>query len=394
MKFKVGISAAVIASIAYMAPVQAADEIVLGLSYGKTGLYSTINKTTEVAVDIAVAEINAAGGVNGKKIRIVKYDTAGDPKQAVVAVRKFARDDKALGVIGPFSSSEARVAFAAGEREKIVQIPNASSAPKLADKFSYAYRLTMNEYVQFKRVVKTMKKRGAMKKSVAIMYGTDDVVSKAVGMYIMKPILTKEKVNITGPIGFATKAFDVSPQVSQLKGKNLDYVGLAGITPIAIRVLKEMRRQKINVPIIGAQIWADPEIVHGMGADGDNAVFAASYYYNLNKRTRDFKNKFVAAAAKQGIKKLWPHHVDASAYDIVYVFKKAMEVAKVTGNPKKVKAERTAIRDALLKTTFDLVQGKVCFEKTGDAQLPAYIMTMKDKKWNLLDTHPALPCKK
>ena len=105
-------------------------------------------------------------------------------------------------------------------------------------------------------------------------------------------------------------------------------------------------------------------------------------------------NKFVAAAAKQGIKKLWPHHVDASAYDIVYVFKKAMEVAKVTGNPKKVKAERTAIRDALLKTTFDLVQGKVCFEKNGDAQLPAYIMTMKDKKWNLLDTHPALPCKK
>jgi branched-chain amino acid transport system substrate-binding protein len=394
MKVKVGISAAVIAGIAYMAPVQAADEIVLGLSYGKTGLYSTINKTTEVAVDIAVAEINAAGGVNGKKIRIVKYDTAGDPKQAVVAVRKFARDDKALGVIGPFSSSEARVAFAAGEREKIVQIPNASSAPKLADKFSYAYRLTESEYLQFMRVVKTMKKRGAMKKSVAIMYGTDDVVSKAVGMYIMKPILTKEKVNITGPIGFATKAFDVSPQVSQLKGKNLDYVGLAGITPIAIRVLKEMRRQKINVPIIGAQIWADPEIVHGMGADGDNAVFAASYYYNLNKRTRDFKDKFVAAAAKQGIKKLWPHHVDASAYDIVYVFKKAMEVAKVTGNPKKVKAERTAIRDALLKTTFDLVQGKVCFEKNGDAQLPAYIMTMKDKKWNLLDTHPALPCKK
>ncbi|MBO39058.1 MAG: hypothetical protein CMM75_07785 [Rhodospirillaceae bacterium] len=394
MKFKVGIRAAVIASMAYMTPVQAADEIVLGLSYGKTGLYSTINKTTEVAVDIAVAEINAAGGVNGKKIRIVKYDTAGDPKQAVVAVRKFARDDKALGVIGPFSSSEARVAFAAGEREKIVQIPNASSAPKLADKFSYAYRLTESEYLQFMRVVKTMKKRGAMKKSVAIMYGTDDVVSKAVGMYIMKPILTREKVNITGPIGFATKAFDVSPQVSQLKGKNLDYVGLAGITPIAIRVLKEMRRQKINVPIIGAQIWADPEIVHGMGADGDNAVFAASYYYNLNKRTRDFKDKFVAAAAKQGIKKLWPHHVDASAYDIVYVFKKAMEVAKVTGNPKKVKAERTAIRDALLKTTFDLVQGKVCFEKNGDAQLPAYIMTMKDKKWNLLDTHPALPCKK
>ena len=235
---KLGFTVAVMVGLVFSAPSQAADEVVLGLSFGKTGLYSTINKTTEVAVDIAVEEINAAGGVNGKKLRIVKFDTAGDPKQAVVAVRKFARDDNALGVIGPFSSSEARVAFAAGEREKIVQIPNASSAPKLADKFSYAYRLTESEYLQFMRVVKTMKKRGALKKSVAIMYGTDDVVSKAVGMYIMKPILTKEKVKITGPIGFATKAFDVSPQVSQLKGKKIDYVGLAGITPIAIRVLK------------------------------------------------------------------------------------------------------------------------------------------------------------
>jgi len=394
MRFKLGITAALLASVTFAAPIQAVDEIVLGLSFGKTGLYSTINKTTEVAVDIAVAEINAAGGVNGKKLRIVKFDTAGDPKQAVVAVRKFARDDKALGVIGPFSSSEARVAFAAGEREKIVQIPNASSAPKLADKFSYAYRLTESEFLQFSRVVKTMKKRGSMKKSVAIMYGTDDVVSKAVGLYIMKPILTKEKVKITGPIGFATKAFDVSPQVSQLKGKKLDYVGLAGITPIAIRVLKEMRRQKINVPIIGAQIWADPEIVNGMGAEGDNSVFAAPFYYDLNDRTRSFTKKFVDAAAKQGIKKHWPHHVDASAYDIVYVFKKAMEVAKITGDVKKIKAERTAIRDVLGKITYDLVQGKVCFEKNGDAQLPGYIMTMKDKKWNLLDSHSALPCKK
>lgn len=373
-------------------PVQAAD-IVLGLSFGKTGLYSTINKTTEIAVDIAAAEINAAGGINGKKLRIVKFDTAGDPKQAVVAVRKFARDDGALGVIGPFSSSEARVAFAAGEREKIVQIPNASSAPKLADKFSYAYRLTESEYLQFIRVVKTMKKRNALKKSVAIMYGTDDVVSKAVGLYIMKPILTKEKIKITGPIGFATKAFDLSPQVSQLKGKAIDYVGLAGITPVAIRVLKEMRRQNINVPIIGAQIWADPEIVNGMGADGENSVFAAPFYYDLNDRTRDFTRKFVAGAKAQGIDKPWPHHVDASAYDIVYVFKKAMEVAKITGDPKKLKAERTAIRDVLGKISYDLVQGKVCFEKNGDAQLPGYIMTMKNKKWKLLDSHPALPCK-
>ncbi len=371
----------------------AADEIVLGLSFGRTGLYSTINKTTEVAVDIAVAEINAAGGIGGKKIRMVKFDTAGDPKQAVVAVRKFAQDDKALAVIGPFSSSEAQVAFAAGEREGIVQIPNASSAPNLADKFSYAFRVTESEYLQFIRVVNTQKKRNALSKSVAIMYGTDDVVSKAVGLSIMKPIFDKEGVKITGPIGFASKAFDVSAQVSELKGKDIDYVGVAGITPIAIRVLKEMRRQGINTPLIGAQIWADPEIVDKFGTDGDGSVFATWYWYKRDKRSQDFSDKFVAASKAQGIEKPFPHHVDASAYDIVYILKAAIEKAGVTGDPAKVKAERTAIRDTLGTLTYSGIIGNICFEKTGDAQLPGYVLTMKNKQWELLEEHPALPCK-
>ena len=326
-------------------PAVAADEIVIGLSYGRTGIYSSINKTTEVAVDIATQEINAAGGINGKKVRIVKFDTAGDPKQAVAAVRKFAKDDNALAVIGPFSSSEARVAFAAGEREKIVQIPNASSAPKLADKFSYAFRMTESEYVQMLRVVKTLKKRNALKKSIAIMYGTDDVVSKAVGLFIMKPIFTKEGVKISGPYGFSLKAFDVAPQVSQLKGKELDYVGVAVITPQAIRVLKELRRQGINAPLIGAQIWADPEIIEGFAGLGDGSVFASYFFYDRNDKSREFTKKFVAGAAKLGIKKPFPHHVDVSAYDTMYVLKAAMEAAKTTGDPSKVVAERAAIRD-------------------------------------------------
>lgn len=373
-------------------PAIAQNEIVLGLSFGRTGLYSTINKTTEVAVDIAVEEINAAGGVNGKQIRIVKFDTAGDPKQAVVAVRKFARDDNALAIIGPFSSSEARVAFAAGEREKIVQIPNASSAPNLADKFSYAYRLTESEYLQFLRVVQTLKKRDALKKSVAIMYGTDDVVSKAVGLFIMKPVLEKEGVNITGPLGFASKSFDVSAQVSELKGKQLDYIGVAGITPVAIRVLKEIRRQGIDTPLIGSQIWADPEIIDKFGKDGDGSVFSTWFWYDRDERSRSFSKKFVEGAAKVGIEKPFPHHVDAAAYDIVYVLRDVIQAAKITGDPAKVKEERTAIRDTLGKLTYNGVIGKVCFESTGDAQLPGYVITMQDSKWQLLEEHPALPC--
>ena len=394
MKTRLFLTVAAVAAAAMMTLEASARELVLGLSYGKTGRFSSIGKTTEAAVDIAVREINAKGGVNGMKIKLVKFDTGGDPKQAVVAVRKLASDDKALAVIGPFASAEARVAFPAGERLGIVQIPNASSAPKLADKFSYAYRLTESEYLQFIRVVMTLKKKGMLKKNVAILYAPDDVVSKAVGIFIMKPIFKKFGVKLaTKPIGFRTEAFDLSPQVSQLKGLKLDYVGVAGITPIAIRVLKEMRRQGVMTPMIGSQIWADPEIIKRMGKDADGSVFIVSFWYKRDARSREFSRKFVAEVKKMGLDKPFPHHVDAAAYDIVYVLAAAMRKAKVTGEPSKLKAERTAIRDALANITVSGVMGEICFEKNGDAQLPGYVVTMKNGQWELLEEHKPLPCK-
>jgi branched-chain amino acid transport system substrate-binding protein len=395
MKTRLFLTVAAVAAAAMMTLEASARELVIGLSFGKTGRYSSIGKTTEAAVDIAVREINAKGGVNGMKIKLVKFDTAGDPKQAVVAVRKFARDDKALAVIGPFSSSEARVAFPAGERLGIVQIPNASSAPKLADKFSYAFRVTESEYLQFTRVLKTLKKKNMLKKKVAILYAPDDVVSKAVGIFIMKPVFKKFGVELAiKPIGFRTEAFDLSPQVSQLKGLDLGYVGVAGITPIAIRVLKEMRRQGVNTPIIGGQIWADPEIIKRMGKAADGSVFIVSYWYKRDARSREFARKFAVEMKKMGLDKPFPHHVDAAAYDTVYILAKAMKQAKITGEPSKLKAERTAIRDTLANITFSGVMGEICFEKNGDAQLPGYVLTMKNGQWELLEEHKPAPCKK
>src|SRR4051794_18989976 len=105
-----------------------AADIVIGLSYGGTGPYVTSSRTTESAVDLAVREINAAGGVNGRTLRISKFDTAGDPKQAALAVRKFV-EEGALAIIGPYATAEARIAFPIGEREQIVQISNSSTVP-------------------------------------------------------------------------------------------------------------------------------------------------------------------------------------------------------------------------------------------------------------------------
>lgn len=134
-------------------------ELVIGLSMARTGTFVSVANANEIAVDMAVDEINRAGGVNGSAIRLVKFDTAGDPKQSVLAVEQFARDNGALAIVGPFSSSEARVAFSAGERLGIVQMSMSSSAPGVAAPFKYAFRNTVDEGLVIEMVLKAMRAR-------------------------------------------------------------------------------------------------------------------------------------------------------------------------------------------------------------------------------------------
>ncbi len=132
------LAAAAASVVAMWSASASAQEIVLGLAMVKSGPLKTVGEATETSVDIAVEEINAKGGINGKKIKLVKFDTGSDPKQAATATQKFVQDDNALAIVGPFSSGEAAVAFPVGERLGIVQMPNAASTPGLTANFSYA----------------------------------------------------------------------------------------------------------------------------------------------------------------------------------------------------------------------------------------------------------------
>ncbi len=114
MKTSVLLGATMLAALVSTGAARADGELVLGYMMAKSGPYVSLANTNEVAVDMAVEEINKKGGINGKKIKVVKFDTAGDPKQATTAVRSFAQDAGALAIIGPFSSSEVRTTFPVG----------------------------------------------------------------------------------------------------------------------------------------------------------------------------------------------------------------------------------------------------------------------------------------
>ena len=364
-----------------------ADEIVLGLNMVKSGVLKNVGEATETAVDIAVDEVNAAGGIAGKKIKLVKYDTGSDPKQAATGTQKFAEDDKALAVIGPFSSGEAAVAFPVGERLGIVQISNSSSQPGLTANYSYAWRFVSDEGKQFTRLLKTLKRKSIKIDKAEILYVSDERVSNISGTKFYPAIFKANNIAFGDPIAFQYASFDLAPQVSQALERKPDVIALAGTPDSAGKVIKELRRQGFQGRVIGSQIFADPNSIDLFGRDADGMLIVAGFWWDRTDATRKFTQKFADENAKRGlVSKKIPHHTDANAYDIVYLLKQVIEKTGVSGDPAKLPQERTAIRDALKTVRFSGVTGdNTCFDAERDAQLPGFVIEIKDLKWNLFE---------
>ncbi len=371
-----------------------AGDIVIGLNMIKSGFMKTIGEATEASVDIAVDEINAKGGINGHQIKLIKFDTGSDPKQAAIGTQTLADDDKALAIIGPFSSGEAAVAFPVGERIGIVEMPNAASTPGINKGYTYAWLLTADEGTQFTRLIKTLTKKDIKHDKAEIIYVSDERVANISGTKFYPTIFKANNIEFGEPIAIQVNSFDVSPQVAQALERKPDVVAIAATPDGAGKVIKELRRQGFQGRVIGSQIFADPNQIDLFGRDADGMLIVAGFWWDRTDATRAFTKKYADENAKRGLtSKKIPHHTDAQAYDIVYLLKQVMETAKVTGDPDKLAQERTAIRDGLIGVHFSGVTGdNTCFSAERTAHLPGFVVEIKDLKWNLFDSWPAEPC--
>lgn len=379
-------TATALALVLSLSSAQAADDLVLGFLTAKSGPFVSLANTNEVAVKMAAEEINKAGGVNGKQIRIVTFDTAGDPKQAATGVRQFANDNGALAIIGPFSSSEVRTAFPVGERAGVPVMSNSSSAPGLTKGFTYAFRNTIDESKAINAVMASLKDKKLPIATGAAAFATDDTVSKSIGTKVIPDLFKTYGTDLKGSVDFQFAAFDLSPQVSRLKGMAPDVIGIGAPPEGAINLAREMKRQGLQARVVGGTTIADPELPKRMEGAGEGLTIGSTFFHDVDDKTRAFTKEFGARTKAAGLNRHDPNQMDASAYDIVLIYAEAMKQAKVTGDKAKLADERTAVRDQVAKLKdFPALEGNISFVD-GDSVKPIYVLEVKGDKWSLFDT--------
>jgi branched-chain amino acid transport system substrate-binding protein len=380
----------VVVATSAAASAHAQSELVLGFLTAETGPFVSLSKTNELAARIAVDQINARGGVNGKKLRYIAFDTAGNPGQTVVGLRKLAEDDKVLAIIGPFSSGQVQVAAPAADRAGVVIMAMASSAPKLVANFKYAFRNTSDEAYMFDKVMRTLKTKQYPMATGAVAYANDDTISRVMGEKVLPGLMTKNGVQMKGSVDFKLSAFDLSAQVAELKRNPTDLVGVGAPPEAAIKLAQEMRRQSHNGRLIAGSTINVADLPERMGKAGNGSVVPSAWFGDLNEQTRRFSAEFEKRAKAAGMDRTLAGQFDAATYDIVQYYGWAMKEGKVTGDPKRLAEERTAIRDALKRMkNFPALEGAVSFGTDNDALKPVYVQEVRDGKWVLLETHAA-----
>jgi branched-chain amino acid transport system substrate-binding protein len=349
----------------------AGKEVKIGAAFGLTGMWSDWTKKNEIAAQIAIEEINAAGGIGGVPLRLVTM------------VRKLAEDDKVLAILGPFSSGECEVAFPVGNKIGIPMISQASSKPGLAKKHRpYAFRNTIDEIKMGKVAVKAFINRYKVK-NVVVVHDVKDAIGRILGSKVLPTVFKKmgsTVVNDGAFVTYQTSDFDMRPQVTKLKAMQFDGIAFGGVYFDAITFSKELRRQGFKQHLVGGSPFINEYFPQKGGKDVEGTFAPATFHHSI--APKGFVQKFVKNAKAKGFAPPEPIMYDINVYDAIYFLKYAMEKMGVTNNPGEVALDREKIMKGLTTIKdFKGIVGPVAFNADGDADKPIFVAEIKDGGW-------------
>lgn len=348
-----GLTALTLASVVSGAALAA--EVKIAVVGPMTGQYATFGKQFQDGANMALEDMNKAGGAAGQTIQMQFGDDACDPKQAVAVANKLVGERVAF-VAGHFCSGSSIPASKVYAEENIVQISPASTNPKLTDE-----RAGPNVF----RVCGRDDQQG----SVAGAYLAKNFADKVIAIVHDKQAYskgladeTKKAMNAAGKKEVMYETItpgekDYTALVSKLKAANVDVLYYGGYHTEAGLIVRQMRDQGMKTILMGGDALVTKEYADITGAAGDGTLMTFSPDPRKNPAAQDIVKRF----RDKGIE---PEGYVLYTYAAIQVWKQAADKAQST--------DANKVIAALNDTEFDTVIGKFRFDKKGDPNLPPY----------------------
>ena len=359
-----------------------AADLKIGAAEALSGPAGQYGQSIKNGLQLAVDELNAAGGVKGNKIVVQFEDEAGKKEQAIDVFKKLIFQDKVLMVFGPTLSNSAQAADPIAQAAKIVAFGTSNTADGITSIGDYIFRNSVTEADVLPEMLRVAIKHANMKK-VAVLYGNDDVFTKS-GYDAFKKALENLKVPVTTTETFAKGDVDFKAQLTKIKASGADAIVLSALIAEGAPIMVQARQLGIDLPVIGGNGMNSVKIFDLAKDKSDNHWVGSPW--SLSSQTKENQHFVVAYTQKY---KAAPDQFSAQAYDAMNIVATALGKLKLSGN---LETDRKALRDALPAVThigatgafkFRQVMGKDGKPAGYDAQQAAIVSVTKAGKYQI-----------
>jgi branched-chain amino acid transport system substrate-binding protein len=338
------------------------QDIVIGHYGSLTGSEATFGQSTSNGIKLAINDINAAGGINGRQVRLVEYDTKGDAREAGAVVTRLVTADKVAAVIGEVASSLSLAGAPICQSNQVPMITPSSTNPRVTKVGDFIFRVCFIDpfqgYVCAKFAAENQKaKRVAILQDQASAYsvGLADEFEKNF-KEMGGQITTRQSYN-AGDQNFGAK-------LTSIRATNPDMIFIPGYYTDVANIAIQAKKLGINAALLGGDGW-DSAKLGEIAGDNINGSFYSNHAAPDDPALADFVRKY---EDEYGAK---PDALGALGYDAAMVLFDAMKRAKSLNGPD--------LRDALAATKdFAGVTGSINFDDNRDAVKPAVILEMQN----------------
>ena len=348
------------------------SEIVIGEFGSLTGTTATFGISTRNGVDLAIDEVNRAGGLLGKKIRVIVEDDQGKPEEAQTVVTKLINKDRVVAVLGEVASSRSLAAAPVCQSNRIPMITPSSTNPKVTQIGDFIFRVCFIDpfqgFVMAKFAAESLKI-----KNVAILRDIKNDYSVGLADVFVENF-TKMGGKIVSDQSYSEGDTYFSAQLTSIQAAKPEAIFVPGYYTEAGLVARQARKLGLKIPLMGGDGWDSPKLWE-IGGEALNDCYYSNHY-SVDDPSPAIQ-KFVADYKKQYNQV--PDALAALGYDAARILFNAIRTAGTT--------DAVPVRDVIAKTSgFEGVTGSITIDSNRNAVKPAVVLRVKNGKLEYVET--------
>jgi len=348
------------------------DTILIGEIGSLTGSEATFGISTRNAIELALKEVNAAGGVKGKKVEVRVYDDQSKPEEAANAATRLINQDQVLLILGEVASTNSLAMARKAQPASVPMISNASTNPKVTEVGDYIFRVCFIDPFQGFVMAKFARENLKMNK-VAILRDLGSDYSQGLSD-VFERKFTEMGGKIVGQETYTKGNTDFRSQLTALKRLQPEGIYVPGYYNDVGLIAKQAKELGLNAKLMGGDGWDSAKLFE-LGGTAVRGNYFSNHYSpdDPNPRIQKFIADYKAAYGAV------PDALAALGYDAAMVAVDAMKRAPTL--------ERKAVRDAIAATkNFPGVTGTITIDDKRNATKPAVVLEVEEGKTKYVAT--------